>query len=363
MVRFLHYAGSVSASSPYAPNFHPTSILAGLAHYLRDLLPLTQLSALVLAVLFIVVAFWKKKRIILMALAFVAAGVAALVPNALLPRHNEIQYAWNAAPLLFAVVLFVPGGRWWKTSSQAALLAIVIFSVHTNEQTYNSAPLQWILNEEHISARIDRALPIVRRAISGSHRIVVTGFRSAYHPWQYPGFIREYFGSGVQWTCIVPRDKPQSTDRNVKLTHASGVSPESFDAVAEFAEDGTLDRVLTGAAYRDAASRDPDAILLPDLARQERILAANPTDFAALLKAGEQTLAWGLPERAIPYLRRAAAADPNNPYPWFCIGQSLEDRQDIQPARAAYQKAIALGGPNGNPAFQQALAALPPDAR
>jgi len=111
MVRFLHYAGAVPASSPYAPDFHPASIVAGLVHYLRALLPLTQLSVLVLAVLLVVVAFWEQKRTLLMALAFLVAGVAALVPNALLPRHDEIQYAWNAAPLLFAVVLFVPGGR------------------------------------------------------------------------------------------------------------------------------------------------------------------------------------------------------------------------------------------------------------
>jgi hypothetical protein len=360
MLRFSHYAGPISASSTYAPDFRVVSVLTTIGRYLHDLLPPMQLVIVVLALLAAAFGMRNRWRDLIAPAAFLLGGVLALLPNSFLPHHFESQYAWNGAQLLFAIVLFMPSAHKSGVLAQWFLAAAALYSVHANARIYASAPQQWLLNEEHANARIAQALPGIRSAAGGAGRLLVTGLTASYHPWEYPEFVREYFGPGRQWTFVVSRNAPEGKQPNVAMVRARGVRLEDYDGAVRFREDSGLQDVLVGAAYRDAVAHNPEAVLLPALSKQAQELASKPGDFMALLKMGTLALSSGLPERALPYLRRAAEAGPTNPYPWFFMGQALRDANDTGAARLAFEKAIALDGPNPNPAFRQSLSDLPP---
>jgi hypothetical protein len=358
-----HFHSGPEALSPnwtYAPDLRVASVVTQLGKYLGDVLPPVQLVIVALAFIFTAYALRHRWKELIAPAAFLLGGILALVPNAVLPRHYESQYAWSAAPLVFAVVLFVPAARRFGVAGQLALAAMALYSVHANAPIYASVPQQWQLNEEHLNRRIARALPTIRSAVSGSKRLLVTGLAASFHPWEHADFVRVYFGSGHDWTVIVHGDLPESAVPNVELVRARNVRFGDYQGAVRFREDGVLFDVLTGAAYRDAVANGPDAVLFPGLAVYEQVLASKPNDFMTLLKMGTMTLEWGMPERAVPYLRRAAGADASNPYPWFFMGHALRDMRDPSAARLSYEKAIALGGPDGNPVFRTALAALPP---
>jgi tetratricopeptide (TPR) repeat protein len=331
-----------------------------MGRYLHDLLPPMQILVVVLALLAAALLMRNRWRDLIAPAVFLLGGILALLPNSLLPGHYESQYAWNGAPLVFAVVLFVPAARRSGILTQLLLAATALYSVHANARIYSSAPQQWLLNEEHANARIAQALPVIRGAAGGANRLLVTGLTASFHPWEYPEFIREYFGPGRQWTLVVSRTAPESKEPNVAMVRARGVRLEDYDGAVRFREDSGLQDVLVGAAYNDAVAHNPEAVLLPALSKQAQELAAKPGDFMTLLKMGTLALSSGLPERALPYLRRAAEAGPTNPYPWFFMGQALRDANDPGAARRAFEKAIALDGPNPNPAFRQSLSDLPP---
>ena len=359
MTRFISSQGMVSSTSTYAPDIGLASVAAMLSDYLKDVLPRGPLAAVALALLVIVIANRHRLKELIMPVTFIVAGAAALIPNALLPKHYETQYAWNAAPLLFAVVLFIPSaGRRW-TAVCALFMALAVVSVRTNRPDYQSAAQQWSLNEEHGNAGIAAALPAIRTSITGCHKLLVTGIAFSFQPWGHPEFIHQYFGNDIDWTVVVWRDRPESNLERVSMLRPGNVQPDSYDGVVEFREDGTLDRVLTGAAYQNALRSNRQALLVPILAKLQADTAARPADFITLLNAGSKCASWGMPEQALLYLQRAAGVDPRNPYPWFFSGKALRDLGRIEEARAAYQKAIALDAPAPNPAFSQALAELP----
>jgi tetratricopeptide (TPR) repeat protein len=143
------------------------------------------------------------------------------------------------------------------------------------------------------------------------------------------------------------------------MLKTSSVQLAQYDSAVRFHDDGELQDVLTGAAFRIAAAENPEAVLIPSLASQLAALEVKPADFTTLLQVGAEALNWSQPQRALPYLQRASQVDPANPYPWFFMGQAERDLKEYDSARAHYKKAIAAAGRETNPAFAQELATLP----
>lgn len=359
-LRFLHFTGPISSSSTYASDLHPSSILAVFRHYCTDAFSPFSVAIWGVALIAVVALAYRKRAAVIMPLAFVLAGMLALIPNAILPKHYEGQYAWNPAPLVFAVVLFVPvASKRWSALVQAGLLALAIVSVRANGPVYRSPRLQWLLGEEHANARIVRALPEIRGRVAGAHRIIVSGLGAGYHPWDSPDFLRQYFGRDVEWTFIIPGSQNEIVRPNIAMIRASSVRLAGYECAVRFHENGDVLDVLAGSLFRVTATETPEAVLIPSLAMQLAALKTKPEDFMVLLQAGGEALTWGLPERALPYLQHAARVDPTNPYPWFFMGQAERDLKDYDSARENYKKAIAAAGRDVNPVFMQALSKLP----
>lgn len=359
ILRFLHFTGPLQADSTYAPDLHPASILAVFWHFCQD--AFTPFSAACCGVALVAVAAAARRRrtAALMPLAFIGAGLLALLPNATIPRHYDAQYAWNAAPLVFAAVLFVPLAKKFSTLANAAILVLALLSIRANAPVYASTEQQWLLGQERINERIIRALPEIRTRTAGAHRILVSGLAASYHPWEMSDFLRQYFGRDVEWGFVIQRTQNESQKPNVAQLKSSSVRLDEYDAAVRFEDNGQLRDVLAGSAFRTSAAENPQAVLIPSLPMKLAALRAQPDDFTLLLQVGAEAVSWDQPEWALPYLQRAAERDPLNPYPWFFMGQAKSDLRDYDAARADYKKAVAIAGSDPNPAFAKALSALP----
>jgi tetratricopeptide (TPR) repeat protein len=338
---------------------HPASILAVFWRFCTD--AFTPFSAACCGVALIAVGglAYRKRTAVMMPLAFVVAGLLALIPNATIPRHYDAQYAWNAAPLVFAVVLFIPLGQKWSTLANAAVLVLALMSIRANAPVYASTEQQWLLGQERINAQIIRALPEIRVRTAGAHRILVSGLGASYHPWEMSDFLRQYFGRDVNWAFVIQRTQNESLKPNVAQLKSSSVHLDEYECAVRFEENGQLRDVLVGSAFRAAAGETPQAVLIPSLTMKLAALHAQPDDATLLLQVGAEAVNWGQPAWALPYLQRSSQRDPLNPYSWFFMGQAESDLKDYASARADYEKAVATAGRDQNPAFAAALSTLP----
>jgi hypothetical protein len=359
ILRFLHFTGPLEPNSTYTPDLHPASILAVFWRYCADAFSPFSAACCGVALLAVGGLAYRKRTAVVVPLAFVVAGLLALIPNATIPRHYDAQYAWNAAPLVFAVVLFVPVGNKLSALANTAVLVLALVSIRANAPVYASTGLQWLLGQERVNGQIVRALPEIRARTAGAHRIIVSGLGASYHPWEMSDFLRQYFGRDVEWTFVIQRTWNESLKPNVAMLKSSSVRLDEYECAVRFHENGQLRDVLVGSAFRAAARETPQAILIPSLPMKLAALHAQPEDSTLLLQVGAEAVAWGEPAWALPYLQRASQGDPLNPYSWFFMGQAESDLKDYDSARADYQKAIATAGRDQNPAFAEALSTLP----
>jgi len=359
ILRFLHFTGPLEPNSPYTPDLHASSILAVFRHYCADVFSPFSAACCGVALLAVGGLAYRKRTALIMPLAFVVAGLLALIPNATIPRHYDGQYAWNAAPLVFAVVLFVPVGKKFSALANAAVLVLSLVSIRANAPVYRSTALQWLLGQEHVNAQILRALPEIRARTLGTHRILVSGHGASYHPWEMPDFLRQYFGRDVDWTFVIQRTQNERLRPNIAMLKSNSIHLDEYESAVRFQENGDVRDVLVGSAFRAAARETPEAVLIPSLPMKLAALHAKPDDFGLLLQVGAEAVTWSEPEWALPYLQRASQRDPLNPYPWFFMGQAKSDLKDYDSARDDYEKAIATAGRAQNPAFAEALSTLP----
>jgi len=359
ILRFLHFTGPLDANSTYAPNLHPASILAVFWHFSTDAFSPFSAACCGVALLAMGGLAYRKGTAVIMPVAFVVAGLLALIPNATIPRHYDGQYAWNAAPLVFAVVLFVPVGEKLSALANAVVLVLALVSIRANAAVYGSTEQQWLLSQERINAQIIRALPGIRAGTAGAHRILVSGLGASYHPWEMSDFLRQYFGRDVEWAFVIQRTQNESLKPNIAMLKSSSVRLDEYDGAVRFQDNGQVRDVLVGPAFRAAITETPQAVLIPSLPMKLAALHAQPDDSTLLLQVGAEAVNWGEPAWALPYLQRASQKDPLNPYPWFFMGQAKSDLENYDSARADYEKAIATAGRDQNPAFAAALSTLP----
>jgi hypothetical protein len=304
----------VSQSAEYDASVNPLAVASGFWFYVRHLFTPAA------AVLAIALSFRQAAAL------FLLAGLAALVPQSTLPNHLIEEYAWVAAPLVFASVLTAPRPR------VAAIAAGIVVASYW--PLYHSPARDWQLTQEKIGRNVLASLPSVRT--TPGRRVLVTGLASPFSPWADRNFVLGHLDNRREWTVITTRDGPVQRKPPVILTHPPRISPAAFDTVIEYDADGNL--VSIGPS-------SPDSALVPAVKR------ISPRDD---LRIGATYLEWAWPEAAEPYLRRALeASSGRNPYPYFFLGQAAEAQGDKPRAREMYQRALALEPHNAY--FQQAL--------
>src|SRR5206468_7188369 len=86
--------------------------------------------------------------------------------------------------------------------------------------------------------------------------------------------------------------------------------------------------LLAGATHYRAAQQD-----------YERALRVDPIHGEALTGLGVLLSRRGLWSEAVPHLRRASEVDPGRAAAWFYLGEALNHVDDLEGARAAYERA------------------------
>jgi hypothetical protein len=293
---------------------------------------------------------WRERRVLIVAISLMIAGVAALLPNSLLPNHVVSLYAWNAVPLLFAPLLVLPR-RWTMMAPLGALICLWLW---TNQAEYRSTGEQWAVKQEMINERVLGSFPQVKLSDAGAYRLLVTGLNAPLSPWGYEDFVRGALGDH-RWVILVPADSVDRAGKFVSAKHVSEVNPANYNGAVEYRPDGSLLRVLTGQRYANYAKAMPEQILIPELG-DVMPTVGTPGDFSGLLRVGTTLLAWGDPDRAQTYLEQAVrASNGANPYPFFFLGQCSEQKHDRTAALGFYEKAVAADREPRNPLFRQAV--------
>ena len=338
------------SNEPYHVSVAPAALLEGILFYLSHLFPL-------IALLAIACAFALIREYRLEAAGFLAAGVCAVLPHALLPNHTDSMYAWTGATLAYAPVLFVPRlSRSAATGAQIAAAALLIgVFVWTNQPRYEAH--RWTIEQEKINRNILEAYPSLKSVSSASKNILVTGLSMPFHPFYTGSYVRAEFGWQRNWTVLVPRGQSGKFELPVQLAKADTVNPADYDFAFGFDDEGKLISQWTHAQLQQAATGEQrDRVLFPTLKGIFGEGSKWSGEWLPLLRAGQIYWQWGQLESAGICLRRSAELDGfHNSYPFFFLGQVSEDQGKFNEAAEYYTKAVALDGNPPNPAFREAL--------
>jgi Tetratricopeptide repeat len=338
------------AAAPYHVSLAPAALLEAAFFYCSHLFP-------VIALLAIAGAFALAREHRLEALGFLAAGICAVLPHALLPNHADSMYAWTGAPLAFAPVLFIPRpARSATTSAQAAFAALLVcVFVWVNRSRYEAH--HWTIEQEKINRNIIASYPALKASHDGAKKILIAGLDMPFHPFFTSSYVRAEFGPERTWTVLVPRGQSAKSEPPVQLAKPERIDLRDYDYAFGFDDDGRLISQWTHAQLEASANPEQrDRILYPEL---NGVLAKNgksADQWLALLRAGQIYWQWGQLESAANCLRRSAELEGgHNPYPFFFLGEVREDQGSLAEAAQYYAKALALDGSRPNPAFREAL--------
>ena len=362
-----------AGAESYHISLAPSEVWDGFVYYLSHLF--TWASALAMFVS--LALLFHNRRKLTIGVGMTLAGIAALLPNSVLPNHLSEQYSWLAAPFCFAPLLLLaaperaaaPHINDARETDASGLLAgksglaglVVVFltalSVWRYFPEYASAVHQWGIAQELENRGIMASFAQLRRLPPGGS-VLIAGVDTPLNPWIEPDFLKREFGPH-EWTVVIPVDRPDTelptVAPSVHFRHAAEVNPAAFDHAFLYDEKGNLRREYDQAALVVAARSQPEAVVVPELGPLIDQLRRSPDDHTALLKAGELCLNWGLDQQAEGYLRRAMeVTHDHDPYGFFFLGELKERQHDLAAAYADYQRAVEADQEPRNPLFQQA---------
>jgi hypothetical protein len=296
-------------ASSYHVSLSPASLLHTGGFYVAHLF---NPAILLLCVLALWVAAQRREWLIL-SIAWMLAGLAALAPHAMLPNHQFEEYAWAAAPLLLAPLLLLdqPGGSRRSIAIRLAGLAVLtvlaIAGPGGYTSNYGNETLTWMVGQERKSAALNRSLSVLAEAPRPS-RILVAGLEDfTAVPWHNPDYIRLTFGTDRFWTILVePSVQLRRSSRWLRFVEPSEVRLTDFDYVASYQEDGNLTSFRDGRTLM--ATTPPDEVLVPELTPLESGAQAHPMESYRWLKCADTAIDWGLWTKAAEFLDKAQAA-------------------------------------------------------
>jgi hypothetical protein len=252
-----------SPTNPYYQDWHPLSILHGLAHLLKWLV--LPVPALMVIASLIALAVAKKHRALAISLASLLFIGVILLPHAVLRNHLEDQYAWLGAFFFFTPVLLasfvIPSSRKALAAAGACAVILCLFTlVEYRKDLHGMAG--WLRGQEELQQHVVTALPILKaNSKPGEHELVL-GLTLPFNPFRVPGFVRGYFGPDTRWTVVLPEEFPLKSGLTTQMLHRADLKPDSYDHIFVF---------------------DPKAHLAGIYARK---------DIAALKKCGNFPLPW-----------------------------------------------------------------------
>jgi hypothetical protein len=319
------------ASSAYHMNLAPGSIAETYWFYLAHLFG----PALAVLVVWPVAATWRDRHRFWLALSLVAAGLAALVPHALLPNHKFGEYAWAAAPWLLAPTLALGETSRRRLPASIAALAVLVMAAIAAPMgylsQYNTDVLRWMVDEDKTSGALADSLPAFS-TLRRPARVLVAGLSDSSVPWQNYDFVRFQFGAELRWTVLLPPSAElRRSNRLVAFAAPAGIDLANFDYLARYHSSGRLVGIRPVGDIPAGASL-PE-LLVPDLEVRETELRRNPGEPFRYLHCAAVAIDWGLWREAERFLDQAAAHGAGDNTTFERLSTALRNRPAQAPAQ------------------------------
>jgi hypothetical protein len=294
-----------AADNAYRIDLTPATVANTAWFYLSRLLN----PFLVLAVAWPLFLLRNNRRTMLLAIAFVMAGFAALAPHAILPNHLLEEYAWVGAPLLLAPILLA-GDQFWplprNAGVMAGLVALCLWGPAGYRAGYRSLELNFEVEQDRLGRHIARSVRRLHEVPEGS-RVLVAGLDATYVPFYTESFMLTEFGEHVSWTLLTgPGIPDRKNNRVTKIIRIPDAQLDSYDELIGYDGEGNLVSVQKIGEV-SAEERKQAYLLVPELKRLNESTEKYPREGYRKLLAANLCLKWGLWEEAKRYLDGAAA--------------------------------------------------------
>jgi hypothetical protein len=303
-----------------------------LSHFLNPFL-----LVLVLWVLFLL---RKEGRLLVIAVAFIAAGMAALGPHAILPNHLLEEYAWVGVPLLLAPVLLI-GGKLWplqRETAITALLGVLVLGAPGGYRShYGTDELKFGMRQDVLGRHLARSVRQLHAIPQGS-RVLVAGLDATYIPFFMEGFMLTEFGEHVSWTLLTgPGIPPRRNNRVTHILNVPEAQLDSYDELVTYDSEGELLSIRKVGEIRQSERQRPAELLAPELQPLARLCERFPREAYRKFLAASVCLDWGLWDEAKRYLDGAAAEGSENDPTYGQLSARLADglrSRTVSPAAA-----------------------------
>lgn len=372
--------GASHVGSPYLIVLSPLDLMIEWRRYAADGLNLLTISLILLvaSTTFIFLGGIGVRR--WLAIILPLAGALAWLPNAALPNHYSSGYSFNGIYLMYMPVLFT--ALLWRVGSivrvlSAAFVAGMFCSPIFFDSAYKSNA--WILKQEDRQRNLLQALEGLAAVLTsdvGSQRILVTGIDFPFTPFDHGLSIRSFTrGKDIQFDVLTYKPRGvgvaafpllEAQPSGVKFILNQDVNFLQYQQVWAFNSDGTLAKyvsepsLLLKSEAKEGFSA-PELLLYPNLIRifgdpELQNLEHRPLTGYDYLECGGQLLVYENLSGAETCLRQSARLIPENPYPYFFLGQIYEKQGSFRLASSLYERALVLDNPKSpNPSFKYEL--------
>jgi len=201
--------------------------------------------------------------------------------------------------------------------------------------------------------------------------ILISGVNFPYSPFGYKGSLRSikkpentnFIVIEYEHYFQVPLTiRINSAETTVTMIEPDDVTNAKFDEAWLIRSDGTLIKRIADFAAQPKWSEgnftQGDILKYPELIDSfgpEKREASGKLDGYGYLDCGIKLLEYNAPGPAEKCLNAATSLLPENPYPHYYLGVSLEKQKKIEEAKKAYRIAVTSQGKSPNPVFQAAL--------
>lgn len=260
----------------------------------------------VAAVLWTLFLLRRDRRLTLLAASFLAAGLTALAPHAILPNHLLEEYAWVGMPLFFAPLIVAAdklrAGHW-----QAAVMALlIVLTVLGYRAGYRSDELTFNVRQDQLGRHLARSIKKLDTIPKGS-RVLVAGLDATYIPFYTESFLLTEFGDRTSWTLLTgPGIQPRKSNRVTQIAKVPDVQLNSYDQLASYNSEGEL-LSIRKIADIPQAEREKPYFLVPQLRPLDELTVMYPREAYRKFLAANVAMNWGLLREAQRYLDDAAA--------------------------------------------------------
>ncbi len=382
---YMRLSGAVftSGQQAYEVVATPQSVLDTLGAYLRPNL----VWPIFLLLTGTYLLAWREGKFIRTLLLSVA-GVLALIPYAMLPRHFASFYSWSAMPLFAAPMLlignaataqFFPANGKCRAGFNRAFAfsaaGLVGLSLIAWQKYYSQQ--RWTLDRQQEQRLLLTGLKASNRTLLPGSRVLISGMNLIFHPFQWPAFASTLFPNASEIDFVtystgeqkLGRGDPSRTDgtkvRFIAPVQVTGELIARTNRVILFNETGQIvgefsppySASLTAGALGPFPGNPLDCIRYPKLWESKSALETGADITPVLLALGATRYDPEYDPIAEAALQGAIAIIPDNPYPYFYLGTLKERRKELPQAQHWFVLARDVAARTGasNPVFDEGV--------